>query len=410
MDTITHGIAGALIGKGFFSRRAARVAVFSASIGAMFPDIDVVAEAFARDPLAIVKYHRVITHSFFMLPFFAAALAWLTRGGARFLKDRYSQFNELESPSWAVLTLIYAIGIASHIILDGMTSFGTQMWYPFSRQRVAWDLLFIIDFCFTALVLLPQIVAWIYSRRDNAPRRAIVLWLVFSLASVAVWKIADAVGFSFHRWIVALASLIIALLFFGPMFRGAGFRISRPAWCRAGSYLTIAYLVACGVAHHLALVKAQTYAAAHNLAVERLAALPLPPSFLDWGDVIRAENGVYQARFDLRSATAVPDFWFRADSPPDAFIARAWQLPEVRVYWNFARFPVIRSFAEQGQHFVDFDENRFVTRRTHGPAPFSYRVIFDANGNPVEEGWQADSLDVRRMIKILPAHATGNSQ
>src|SRR6202041_1957745 len=188
MDTITHGIAGALIGKGFFSRRAARVAVFSASIGAMFPDIDVVAEAFARDPLAIVKYHRVITHSFFMLPFFAAALAWLTRGGARFLKDRYSQFNELESPSWAVLTLIYAIGIASHIILDGMTSFGTQMWYPFSRQRVAWDLLFIIDFCFTALVLLPQIVAWIYSRREKAAARAVAVWLVFSAAAFICWK------------------------------------------------------------------------------------------------------------------------------------------------------------------------------------------------------------------------------
>jgi membrane-bound metal-dependent hydrolase YbcI (DUF457 family) len=409
MDTITHGIAGALIGKGFFSRKAARVAIFSATIGAMFPDTDVVAEAFTRDPLAIVKYHRVITHSFFMLPFFAAALAWLTLVGARFLRDRYAHFKDLDSPSWVMLTLIYAVGIASHIILDGMTSFGTQMWYPFSRQRVAWDLLFIIDFCFTALVLLPQIVAWIYSRRDKAAIRAVVLWLVFSLAAIAAWKIADAVGFPFHRWIAALASILIALLFFGPLFRGAGFNISRPAWCRAGTYLTLAYLVACGVAHHVALVKAQTYAAAHNLTVERLAALPLPPSFLDWGDVIRAQDGVYQARFDLRSAAPTPDFWFRADSPPDAFIARAWELPEVRVYWNFARFPVIRSFAEQGQHFVDFDENRFVTRRTHGPAPFSYRVIFNAEGVPIEEGWQADSVDVRRMQKIPPANA-GNSR
>lgn len=409
MDTITHGIAGALLGKGFLSRKAARVAIFSATVGAMFPDADVVAEAFTRDPLAIVKYHRVITHSFFMLPFFAAALAWLTLVGARFLKDRYEQFKDLESPSWAMLSLIYAIGIASHIILDGMTSFGTQMWYPFSRQRVAWDLLFIIDFCFTALVLLPQVVAWIYFRRDKAARRAVVLWLVFSLAAIAAWKIADAVGFPFHRWIAALASILIALLFFVPLFRGAGFSISRPAWCRAGTYLTLAYLVACGVAHHLALAKAQAYAAAHNLTVERLAALPLPPSLLDWGDVIRAQDGVYQARFDLRSAAPTPDFWFRADSPPDAFIARAWQLPEVRVYWNFARFPVIRSFAEQGQHFVDFDENRFVTRRTHGPAPFSYRVIFNAEGVPIEEGWQADSVDVRRMQKILPA-PLGNSR
>src|SRR5271154_4945126 len=99
MDTITHGIAGALIGKGFFSQRAAKVVVFSAAIGAMFPDIDVVAQAFStNDPLAIVKYHRAITHSFVALPFFAMLLAWLTRWVAR--------RRGMETPSWALLTLI----------------------------------------------------------------------------------------------------------------------------------------------------------------------------------------------------------------------------------------------------------------------------------------------------------------
>src|ERR1700723_4540013 len=104
MDTITHGIAGALIGKGFFSRKAARVVVFSATVGAMFPDLDVVAEIFSRDPLAIVKYHRAITHSFIALPFFAAILAWLTAAGAGFLRQRYARFGDLEAPSWGVPT------------------------------------------------------------------------------------------------------------------------------------------------------------------------------------------------------------------------------------------------------------------------------------------------------------------
>src|ERR1700735_361688 len=127
MDTITHGIAGALIGKGFFSRRAARVAIFSATVGAMFPDLDVVAEIFSRDPLAIVKYHRAITHSFIALPFFAAILAWLTIAGAEFLKRKYSGFHDLESPSWIMVTVLYGIAIASHILLAGLTSFGPRM-------------------------------------------------------------------------------------------------------------------------------------------------------------------------------------------------------------------------------------------------------------------------------------------
>lgn len=408
MDTITHGIAGALIGKGFFSRRAAKVAVFSATVGAMFPDVDVVAEIFSHDPLAIVKYHRAITHSFIALPFFAAILAWLTLLGAAFLKKRHFAFHDLESPPWNMLTLIYGVAIASHILLDGLTSFGTRMWYPVSQQRVAWDWLFIIDFCFTSLVLLPQVAAWICTDRQKASTRAAVLWIIFAFASFGVWKIADAVGFPFHRWIVGLATIIIAILFFLPLFRGFGFLITTPRWCRAGTYLTLAYLIACGVAHHTALEHAKQFAASRNITVDRIAALPLPPSLLDWGDVIRSSDGVYQSRFDLR-AHAASDFWFRADSPPDSFIARALQLPEVQLYWGFARFPVIRSFSQDGQHFVDFDENRFITRHTRGPAPFSYRVILDQAGNPIEEGWQADSMDVQRMIKILPPHA-GNAK
>jgi membrane-bound metal-dependent hydrolase YbcI (DUF457 family) len=404
MDTITHGIAGALIGKGFFSRRAAKVAVFSATVGAMFPDLDVVAEIFSRDPLAIVKYHRAVTHSFIALPFFAAILAWLTVAGAGFLARRYVRFGDLEVPSWGMLTVIYGLAIASHILLDGLTSFGTRMWFPLSAQRVAWDWLFIIDFCFTSLVLLPQIAAWIYTDRHKASQRAAAMWILFALASFAAWKIAGAVGFPFHRWIVGAATVIIAVLFFLPLFRGFGFGIGTPRWCRAGTYLTLAYLLACGVAHRSALGQAQQFAAIRNIPVERIAALPLPPSLLDWGEVIRSSDGVYQSRFDLR-AQRPPVFGFRPDSPPDAFVARALQLPEVQLYWSFARFPVIRSFSQDGNHFVDFDENRFITRNTRGPAPFSYRVIFDQAGNPIEEGWQADSMDVERMIRILPPQA-----
>ena len=40
-----------------------------------------------------------------------------------------------------------------------------------------------------------------------------------------------------------------------------------------------------------------------------------------------------------------------------------------------------------------------------GRLPFLYRVVFDDSGNLVEEGWQANGMNVRRMSKILPPHA-----
>src|SRR5580704_18041416 len=98
MDPVTHGITGALLGKGYFSERGGRVAIFAATVGALFPDIDTIADAISSDPLAIIKYHRGITHSFVGLPFFAALLAWLTRWIAR--------RRGIETPSWAMLTLI----------------------------------------------------------------------------------------------------------------------------------------------------------------------------------------------------------------------------------------------------------------------------------------------------------------
>jgi membrane-bound metal-dependent hydrolase YbcI (DUF457 family) len=393
MDPITHGIAGALLGKGYFSERKGRVAIFAATLGAVFPDVDIVAEIASHDPLSIVKYHRGITHSFVGLPFFAALLAWLTRWIAR--------RRGIETPSWAMLTLIYGIGIASHILLDGMTSFGTRMWAPISQQRVAWDLLFIIDFSFTAIILLPQIAAWIYGDRAKSGTRAVWMWVLFTLGALAAWTAAGAAGFPFHLWIVALASGVIAALFFAPAFDDLGFRITRTSWCQVGTLAMVAYLFACSFAHHTALQRVRNFASANNISIDRIGALPLPPSFLDWGGSIRSSDGVYQSRFDLRDF-APPEFRFTADSPRDEFVARALLLPEVRLFWQFSRFPIIRTSMDGEYHVVDFGENRFVNTRRKSAQPFTYRVVFDNSRNIIEEGWQSDGMLLRRMQKLSP--------
>ena len=396
MDTVTHGIVGALFSKAYFSERHGRVATFAATLGAMFPDVDVVGEIVSRDPLSIIKYHRGITHSFVAMPFFAAALAWLTRWIAR--------RRGIEAPSQGVLTLIYGVAIASHIVLDAMTSFGTRIWAPVSQQRVAWDLLFIIDFIFTALALLPQVAAWIYRDREKSRGRAIRMWAVFTLGALAVWELARSVGYPFHILTAGIASIAIAALFILPARGDWGFRVTRAEWCRAGIYTTIGYLFFCAVAHHAAVQRVSSFAEENHIAVDHLAAIPLPSSLLSWGGLIRSVDGVYQTRIDLRDSQP-PSFRFIADSPPDEFLARALKLPEVQLYWNFARFPVIRSEAEDGHRVVEFVEHRFVNPRRSRPQPFTYRVVFDAAGNVIEEGWQSNGIFQRNMKKImLPAH------
>ncbi|MGH9747074.1 MAG: metal-dependent hydrolase [Candidatus Acidiferrales bacterium] len=395
MDPVTHGITGALLGKGYFSDRHGRVAIFAATLGAVFPDVDTVADVISHDPLAIIKYHRGITHSFVGLPFFAAILAWLTRWAARRLK--------MEAPSWSMLTVIYGVGIASHILLDGMTSFGTRMLTPFSQQRVAWDLLFIIDLTFTSIVLLPQVIAWIYSDRAKSRKRATQSSIFFALAAVAGWQVARSVGYPFHVWVLVAAILTLTALIFLPARAAWGHRMKRSAWCQFGTYAMLLYLAACWTAHHMVMQQVKAFAAENHIAVDRMAALPLPPSWLSWGGVIRSGDGVYQSRFDIRHL-APQTFAFTPDSPSDAFLAEAMQLPEVRLYWSFARFPVIRSSAQEGLHIIEFGENRFVNPKRRRPQPFTYIVVFDSGGKVVEEGWEQNGMFMENLTRI-PHHA-----
>jgi membrane-bound metal-dependent hydrolase YbcI (DUF457 family) len=401
MDPITHGITGALLGKAYFAGRdrakSGRVAIFAATLGSVFPDVDVFAELFSRDPLAIARLHRGFTHSFFGLPVFATALGWLTRWWCR----RQGR----ECPSAGFLFLVYAAGIASHILLDAMTSFGTRIWNPFSRERVAWDLLFIIDFSLTAAVLLPQVAAWVYRERAGQIRRALGMWGLLSLLALGVWEAARAAGFPFAPVVVAAASLMFASLFFLPVWGGWGVRVRRSNWCRAGVIAMLVYIAACGVAHHAALARVQSFAAANRVAVERIGALPIPPSLLDWGGLIRTTDGVYQSQFDLRDAQP-PAFQFLPDSPPNRYIADARALPDVGTYLWFARFPTIR-YARQGdRNIVDFSDWRFFNRSDERPMPFTFRVVLDADGRLLEEDWVGARRYLRRAHDSPPVPQT----
>src|SRR6202158_1222913 len=115
MDTITHGIAGALIGKAVFggddmfgSRKLNRrgVVTWSLVLGAVFPDADVLRDFLSSDKLLLVTWHRSLTHSLVLLPLWAVFLAAMTLAFVRWRK--------WEAPSFAALGAIYGVGILSH--------------------------------------------------------------------------------------------------------------------------------------------------------------------------------------------------------------------------------------------------------------------------------------------------------
>ncbi len=395
MDTITHGITGALIGKAFYAEqqgpgwssgvgRSGSVATFAATLGAVFPDSDVVLGLFDSSDLATLELHRGFTHSFVCLPLFALGLAGLTRWFAR--------RRGIPCPDWTRLALIYATGLAVHIVLDLITSFGTMIWSPLSNARAAWDLTFIIDFLFTGIVLVPQATAWVYRRPEGNYRRGMVLWVFFSLCGVGIERLARAADVPFSPWAVVAASLVMAALFLLPVWGGWGFGVRRASWYRAGVYALVAYLGLSAIAHQVALQRVEEFAAMRGLSVERIGALPMPPSPAYWSGLIRTPDGVYQSWFSLLgpAASEPPTFHFFADSAPNGYTKAVKQIPEVKTYLWFARFPVVRYSQQGDRNVVEFTDRRFVAWRSRRTSAFAFRVTLDSAGRVLEQGWVED--------------------
>jgi membrane-bound metal-dependent hydrolase YbcI (DUF457 family) len=402
MDTITHGIAGALIGKAFcggddmFPARPmnrARIITWSLMLGAIFPDSDVLRDIFSHDDLLMITWHRSITHSLLLLPIFALLLAVLTLWIARKFK--------WDAPSFAVLALIYAIGIFSHILLDLITTFGTMIWSPLAWSRPAWDLIFIVDFTFTGILLVPQFVAWVYRDAKPARLRALLVWLVFVLLTFSAAALARIVGAPISLTAVGVIIMILSLLILLPAMRGWGTHIRMATWNRAGFITACFYLALTVIAHHQAFERTAKFAAFQGVHVDSIAALPLPPSILNWDGLIRTQRGVYELRTDLFQPSGIPDgpdsagasqaaftYKYLPDAPANKFIERARQLPEVQKVLWFDRFPVTRFHKEGAESVVEILELRFPRVRPDRPAAFTYRVRFDASGNVISQGWE----------------------
>lgn len=427
MDTITHGIAGALIGKALlngddlFTMRAMsqrRIVAWSTMLGAIFPDADTFRDMLSHNELLVITWHRSITHSLLSLPIWALLLAALTRWIVRWRK--------WDAPSFAALTGIYAVGILSHILMDLITSFGTMVWSPFDWSRPAWDLIFIVDFTLTGILLVPQILAWVHERPEKSRRRALVSLVIFILAVFSVQATGNAVGAPISTSTVFLFDVMLAALFLIPLLnnKNSSARAAKKAqrsdseeitsapenasanlrtklyrrWNWAGLVCGCAYIAVAAVAHYAALSRVKSFASLEKLEVASMGALPFPPSLWRWDGLVRTPRGVYELRMDLSekspygssAATAqrVPlEYRFYPEAYPNVYIESAKELPAVQKVLWFDRFPVTRFHQEGGDAVVEVCDMRFPQTRRGRAAPFTYRVRIGPGGNVLEQGW-----------------------
>lgn len=161
MDPLTHALAGATLAWAATGARLGRRAMVIGAAGALLPDVDVFIRS-AADPLLAIEHHRGFTHSLLFVPAggIVAAMPFAARIDKR----------------WAALAGMLAY--ASHALLDAATTYGTQLFWPFSRHRVGLDVISIIDPVFTLIVLTGVLAAFASRRRIAVIALALAIaWL-----------------------------------------------------------------------------------------------------------------------------------------------------------------------------------------------------------------------------------------
>jgi inner membrane protein len=165
MDTITQGLLGAAASQSLMKKRLPRGAGLIGAIGGMIPDLDIFIRS-SSDPTVSWFFHRSFTHSLIFIPLggLIAALPFLF----------FRRFKDQKRD----VILASIIGYATHALLDSFTNYGTQLFWPFSDYRVAWDWIGIVDPIYS-LILVAGIIMTTRTSRMRPARIALLLSSIY---------------------------------------------------------------------------------------------------------------------------------------------------------------------------------------------------------------------------------------
>ncbi len=150
MDPLTQATLGATASQAFATDKSKIRWIFVLGfIGGMAPDLDVFIRS-QEDPLLFLEFHRQFTHSLIFIPIGGLLVAGLL----------YGLFKQRLGLGFRQCWWFASLGYGTHGFLDACTSYGTQLFWPFSDFRVAWNNVPIIDPLFTGPLLILVLVAF----------------------------------------------------------------------------------------------------------------------------------------------------------------------------------------------------------------------------------------------------------
>jgi len=218
MDSLSQIVLGAAVGEAVLGRRIGNRAMIWGAVAGTIPDMDVLGKYFLSE-LDNLAFHRGISHSLLFCLIGSVVFGWVTdrlyrsrhhawlaigtkaaaavvvgfvvnfltqifapgawwpvavygaliafwlwkHGQSRYFEGNW-EAPDADVKGWV---LLFFWGFLTHILLDCFTTYGTQVFAPFSNERVAWGTVSVVDPLYTMPFLLCLLVAARFVRHDS---------------------------------------------------------------------------------------------------------------------------------------------------------------------------------------------------------------------------------------------------
>jgi inner membrane protein len=240
MDSLSQIVLGAAVGEAVLGRRIGNRAMIWGAVAGTIPDMDVLGKYFLSE-LDNLAFHRGISHSLLFCVLGALVFGWVTdrlyrsrhhawlamctkvsaavivcfvvnfltqiffpgswwpvavyvplvaywlwhHGQRRYFNQNWKA-PEVDLKGWV---LLFFWGFLTHILLDCFTTYGTQIFAPFSNERVAWGTVSVVDPLYTLPFLICLLIAARFTMIDSRRKvwnRIGLVWSCLYLALTAV--------------------------------------------------------------------------------------------------------------------------------------------------------------------------------------------------------------------------------
>jgi inner membrane protein len=176
MDSVTQIVLGACVGEAVLGHKVGRKAMAWGAFLGTLPDLDVL----VRYSTVVDDFtmHRSFSHSLWVLTFISPLLAWLI--------SRLHPSTREHIRGW--LWLVFAC-LVTHVLLDSLTIYGTQIGWPFNTTPVGVGSIFIIDPLYTLPLIAGLVYVFWHRHRPGFDSRKPMLLVLTISSAYLLWSL-----------------------------------------------------------------------------------------------------------------------------------------------------------------------------------------------------------------------------